>query len=339
MKRILLLVLISNLFLNCSRDKVDKEQSSQALTTDFLISWNDLENKQRILSFVSAATDPEDPGFIKTEDRIAVFDNDGTLWTEKPIYNHVFGVFQRFEQAVKQHPEILQDSVYLALNEFIKTNDKSELSIFMKELQEEKYNEIVGQVFGKAFEGISVEDFADWNKTYYHEWKHPVFKKTLSSLTYQPMLEFISLLQANDFKVFIFTADEGAFLKLYSKELYNVDPEHVFGTATMLEYKDGQLYRTSKGGFLNNWENKAKLIYQIVGKRPVVAAGNSNGDFHMLQYINSGKNNHLSLLIHHTDSIREFSYDSHTEHVLPYALKNNYVVIDMEKDWKTIFKQ
>lgn len=302
-----------------------------------LASWADNHSKSRILDFVFNAVDPESEGYIEPADRIAVFDNDGTLWTEKPVYNHVFGVFSMFEELVKTDPEILEDSAYMTLNEFIKTNDKRELQFYMKELHEQKYDEIVGQLFGKAFQGMTVEEFAQWNKTFYEGWKHPQLGTSLSNLTYKPMVELISLLQRNDFRVFIFTADEGAFLKLYSEELYNIPPENVFGTATKLDYKEGVLYRTDQGAYLNNWDNKAKLIYQVTGKQPVLAAGNSNGDFHMLQYVNTQEKPHLTILVHHTDSIREFSYDSHTDQVLPYAQENNYLIVDIENDWKQVF--
>lgn len=325
------------LFLFSCSTKTQKEEADTTEGTFPLASWNDTQSKKRILSFVNAATNPDDPGYIKVENRIAVFDNDGTLWTEKPIYNHVFGVFKRFEQAVELNTEILDDPVFSALDEFIKTQDKSKLAIFMKEIKEEKYNEVVGQIFGKAFEGMTVDEFSEWNTSYYQDWKHPVLKKGVGNLTYQPMKELITLLQENEFKVYIFTADEGAYLKLFSKELYNVNPENVFGSTVKLDYKEGELYRTAEGALLGNWDNKAKLIYHITGKRPVFAAGNSNGDFHMLQYINSGENPNLSILIHHTDSIREFQYDSHTDKVLPYAVENDYLIVDIAKDWDVVF--
>lgn len=337
MKNFLIISLVSVFILSCSsKTKKDKQTSTDQKTQD-LVSWNDNANKNRVLSFINGATNPNDPGFISIENRIAVFDNDGTLWTEKPIYNHVFGVFKRFEQAVELNPEILDDPVFLALDEFIKTQDKSKLAIFMKEIKEEKYNEVVGQIFGKAFEGMTVNEFSEWNTSYYKEWKHPVLKKGVRNLTYQPMKELITLLQENEFKVYIFTADEGAYLKLFSKELYNVNPENVFGSTVKLDYKEGKLYRTAEGALLGNWDNKAKLIYHITGKRPVFAAGNSNGDFHMLEYVNTSKTPHLSMLIHHTDSIREFKYDAHTDKVLPYAYKRDYLIVNMAKDWKTIF--
>lgn len=306
--------------------------------TSALPSWGAGDHRDQILAFVDDISDVNSPNFVPAEDRIAVFDNDGTLWCEKPLYPHFFVLFNQVEKKIKLDPTLKNQEPYKSLHNFIATKDPRSLAYFVEAYEKGEFNFIVGQLMGVPFEGMSPEEFSKEMHSFYNTWKHPKFNTDLDGLTYQPMKELVNLLKQNDFKVYIFTADEGAFLKLYSQELYGILPEHVHGTDVEMNYQEGQLFRTDQGQYLDNWDAKARKIFQILGKQPILAAGNSNGDFEMLQYTTtSNPYNSLSIMIHHTDSIREFKYDSHTERVLPYARKNGYVVVDMEKDWITIF--
>ncbi|QZT37358.1 haloacid dehalogenase-like hydrolase [Halosquirtibacter xylanolyticus] len=313
------------------------EQKQPVEPSADLASWNDNKVKKRIVEFVNKVTTPGSDTFVPIEDRIAVFDNDGTLWSEKPLYSHFYGVFYRVEQLIKEHPEKVNEEPFKSLHQFILSKSMKDLHFFMEEYKEGKMLDIVGQLMGSAFSGMKVEEYEMWNRTFFSKWRNNKLDRTIFQMTYQPMKELIDFLKKSGFKVYIITADEGDFLKLFSRELYGVDPSHVFGTTTALKYDEGILYRTSKGQYVNNWDGKPRLIKQAIGKRPIVAAGNSNGDFHMLEYTHKGEGQTLSILIHHTDAKREFQYDGHTDKVLPYAHKNGYVVVDMQQDWANVF--
>jgi phosphoglycolate phosphatase-like HAD superfamily hydrolase len=303
-----------------------------------LDSWNDGENKQRILEFVQKVTLPGTDDFVPVDQRIAVFDNDGTLWCEKPLYPHFFSLFYQVEKRIEEEPALKSQEPFKSLHAFIKSKDKHDLAYFMGLLQEGEFNSIVGQLMGSAYEGMSPQEFEKSLEDFYASWKHPRFDTGLQGLTYLPMKELIDLLHENEFKVYIFTADEGAFLKLYSQELYGIPPERVHGTDILMDYNEGELIRTDQGQYLNNWDGKARKIYQIIGKQPILSAGNSNGDFDMLQYANTNNpNTHLEIMVYHTDDIREYSYDSHTDNILPYGLENDYLILDMKRDWAKIF--
>ncbi|MBB6459449.1 HAD family hydrolase [Flammeovirga kamogawensis] len=327
MKNIIFLFIIPLVISSCSN-------SSQQ---ENLKSWNNINSKKEIVQFVNNITNPNSDQFIPIKDRIAVFDNDGTLWSEKPLYSHFYGVFARVEERIKEDPTLAQKEPFKSLHQFIITKDIKNLGYFMNQLEKGEFNPIVGELMGAPYDGMTVTEFNEWNKKFFKTWKNPIKNKTINELTYLPMKELITYLQKNDFKVYIFTADEGDFLKLFSEDLYNIPAKNVFGSSTALKYKNGQLYRTSKGRYVDNWGNKAALIHQTIGKKPIFAAGNSNGDFEMLEYVNNQSKPHMSLLIHHTDEQREFKYDKHTEKVLPYAKKHNYNIIDMKKDWSKIY--
>lgn len=306
--------------------------STQA--ADPLSSWNDTATKQAIVDFVKAVTDRNSRSYVEPEDRIATFDNDGTMWNEKPTYIHVFAVLDRFKEQMKADPSLAKKEPYKAVA-------KKDLGYFVGLVEHGKFLEVVGDLMGVPFEGMTTTEFEDWNRNWLKTWKHPRFGVGYQDLIYQPMVELFDYLRANDFKVYLCTADEGAFLQLVSKELYGVPSEQVLGSAVKLKYsaEDGApvLARTGKGAFLNNWDGKPRLIFQTLGKRPILAGGNSNGDLHMLQYVAEQNRRSLSLLVHHTDGQREYKYNKHTEKVLPLAKKESWTVIDMKNDWKTIF--
>lgn len=306
--------------------------SSTSAADSRLSSWHEGAAKQSIVNFITAVTTVGDDRYVAPADRIAVFDNDGTLWTEKPLYIHFYGVLAQMQAQMKGDPFLRTREPYRSVAE----KDKG---YFVELYENAAYDSLAGQLFGVPFGGYTGEQYADWFRTFLDGFKHPKFGVGVEGLIYQPMLELIRYLEANDFKVYIFTADEGDFLRLVSEELYGIPPERVQGTSVrsefVIENGDPLLVRSYRLQHLNNWDGKPRLIQSVIGKKPVFAAGNSNGDQHMLQY--TALSGGMSVLVHHTDEEREFAYDSHTEKVMPLAKEEGWIVVDMKSDWRQVF--
>ena len=235
----------------------------------------------------------------------------------------------RFKELLKENPS-------LAVKEPYKSVKDKDLSYFMKYFQNEEWLPLVGDLMGVPYAGMTPEAFNQWNKNWLAEWRHPKYKTGYKNLIYQPMVELIKYLQSNEFKVFVVTADEAAFLQPISQELYGIPSEMVIGTSVKLAYnEDGKITRTAEGKFLDNWDYKPRQIWDRIGKQSVFAAGNSNGDYHMLQWVS--KSGGFALMVHHTDGDREDQYDKNTEKVIPMMKNEGETIVDMKKDWKTIF--
>jgi len=301
-----------------------------------LPSWNEGTTKTAILEFVAAVTDKTSKNYVIPADRIATFDNDGTLWCEKPLYTHLFANIDRFKGLIKANPELAKHQPYKAIS-------TKNLDYFLDLFEQGEIDTIVSDLFGVPFEGMTTDEFADWNRKWMSTWRHPRFNRPVSQLTYQPMVELVHYLQENDFQVHIFTADEGAFVKLVSQKLYRIPPEMAHGSSVALEYdgrgKTAKLIRTREAHYLDNWDAKPRLIFQSIGKRPIFAAGNSNGDLHMLQYVSQQEGPSMSVLVHHTDAEREYAYNKHTDKVMTQGQKDGWTVVDMKDDWKIVFPE
>lgn len=299
---------------------------------DPLPGWNDVASKQAIVGFVQSVTEKGGKAYVPPEDRIATFDNDGTLWVEKPLYIHLLGVFAHMKEQMKADPSLKERQPYKA----VATKD---MGYFMAMFENAAFETVGSQLMGVPFGGMTHAQYDAWAEKFLSEFKHPKFKVGVEGLIYQPMVELINYLEANDFTVYIFTADEGAFLRLAATELYGLPPSRVQGTSMRSEFiaENGkaELVRTYRMAYLDNWDGKPRLIDQVIGKKPIFAAGNSNGDQHMLQY--AALNGGMSVLVHHTDGIREYQYDKHTDKVMPLAKKEGWTVIDMKSDWKRVF--
>lgn len=299
---------------------------------DPMPSWNEVASKQAIIAFVNGVTQKGSSTYVAPEDRIATFDNDGTLWVEKPMYTHFLAVFQHMKLQMVADPSLKEREPYRSVA-------SKDMSYFLGLYEDAAFASIVGQLLGVPFGGMTSEQYNAWGRKFLAEFRHPKLKVGVEGLVYKPMVELIHYLEANEFSVYIFTADEGAFLRLAATSLYGLPPSRVMGTSIRSEWsvqKDKpQLVRSYRMEHLNNWDGKPRLIQQTIGKPPIFAAGNSNGDQHMLQY--AALSGGMSVLVHHTDGEREFAYTKHTDKVMPLAQKEGWTVIDMQQDWKTIF--
>ena len=301
---------------------------------DPLPSWNDTAPKKAIVAFVEKVTTKGSPDYVVPAERIAVFDNDGTLWCEQPMYFQAFFVFDRIKQMAPQHPEWKDQEPFASV---LKDDVKTALAGGEKAL--------VGMLMA-AHSGMTTGEFeksvTDWLATA----KHPVTGKPFTSMVYQPMLELLAYLRANDFKTFIVSGGGIEFMRPWTEKVYGIPPEQVVGSSGGLKYelRDGTpvIVKLPELVLNDDKEGKPVGIQRHIGRRPIAAFGNSDGDFQMLEWTTSGKGKRLGMIVHHTDAEREAAYDreSHIGRLdkgLDEAPKRGWTVIDMKTDWKTIY--
>lgn len=331
LKTVLILVIITTFF-NCKGEK--KEQVSTITeAVDPLPSWNDSASKQAIISYVVDVTNTESENFIPIADRISTFDNDGNLWGEQPAYFQLFFAIDRVKAMAPEHPEWKNQQPFKAILE----NDMSALAKQgMKGLME---------LIMTTHAGMTTDEFTaivkDWVKTA----KHPTKNVGFDKMIYQPMVELLQYLRANDFKTYIVSGGGLDFMRAIVTETYGIPEEQIIGSRikTKFEYNNGnpKIIRTAGLDYNDDKEGKPLNIQKIIGKKPVFASGNSDGDLQMLQWTASNTHKSFMLYLHHTDSIREWAYDrdSHIGRLdkgLDQANKDGWTVIDMAKDWKLI---
>ena len=306
--------------------------ASSQTAADPLKSWNEGATKTDIIDFVAAVSDASSDKFVAAEDRIAVFDNDGTLWVEKPLYTHAYAAFAELKRQIKADPTLLKREPW-------KSVASKDFGYFEQLYATAEYETLASQLFAAPFGGMSSDDYAAWGREFVANFKHPKLGVGVDALIYQPMVELINYLEENEFTVYIFTADEGAFLRLVAEDLYGIPPERVFGTSVreefVIENEKPALVRTYRVDHLNNWDGKPRLIQKVLGRTPLFAAGNSNGDQQMLQ--NTALSGGMSIVVRHTDADREFAYDKHTDKVMPLAKHEDWVVVDMARDWNQVW--
>ncbi len=304
---------------------------------DPLPSWNDGDTKTAIISFVDSVTAEGSAAYVEADGRIATFDNDGTLWVEQPMYTQLAFAFDRVRAMADEHPEWKTTQPFQAVLE----DDMETLG----EAGEKGLLEIVAATHS----GMSTEDFErtamDWLATA----KHPKFDRPYTDLVYQPMIELIDYLQDNDFKTFIVSGGGIEFMRPWTEEVYNIPPEQVVGSSITTEFKlvDGMpmLMRTDKIDFIDDKAGKPVGINSHIGRRPIAAFGNSDGDLEMLQYTTIGADApRLGAFVHHTDADREYAYDRKSpfgklDKGLDAAAENGWLLIDMKEDWKTVFPE
>ncbi len=304
------------------------------LAQDLLPSWNDTAPKKAIVAFVEKVTKQGGADFVPTAERIAVFDNDGTLWSEQPMYFQAFFIFDRIKELAPQHPEWAEKEPFASV---LKGDVKSALAGGEKFLIE---------MAMATHAGMNTEEFekivSDWITTA----KHPKTGKLYTEMVYQPMLEVLTYLRANGFKTFIVSGGGIEFMRPWAEKVYGVPPEQVIGSSikTKYEVRAGKpvIIRLPELNFIDDKAGKPVGIHQHIGRRPIFATGNSDGDFQMLEWTTSGAGSRFGMLIHHTDAEREWAYDrdSHVGRLdkgLDEAQARGWVVVDMKADWKAVF--
>lgn len=308
--------------------------SADLVAADPLPSWNDGPTKSAIINFVTKTTTQGGADFVPVPERIATFDNDGTLWCEHPMYVQLFFALDRVKDLAPRHPDWK-----------LKLPFKAILDGDMKGVMEAGERGMV-EIVMASHAGMGTEDFEkivkDWLKTA----RHPRFKRPFTELVYQPMLELMAYLRANGFKTYIVSGGGVEFMRPWTEKVYGIPPEQVVGSSikTKYEMRDGKpmLFRLPELNFIDDKAGKPIGINEFIGRRPIMAFGNSDGDFEMLQWTTAGSGPRFGLIVHHTDAEREYAYDRHTlfgrlDKALDEAPKQGWTVVDMKKDWKTIF--
>ena len=307
---------------------------STSFAADVLPSWQDTAPKQSIVTFVEKVTREGSPDFVPVAERIATFDNDGCLWAEQPMYFQLFFAIDRIKALAPQHPEWKEKEPFASL---LKGDMKAALAGGEASLV---------QIVMATHAGLTTEEFekavSDWIATA----KHPQTGKRFSEMVYQPMLELLAYLRANGFKTFIVSGGGIEFMRPWTESVYGIPPEQVVGSSGGLKYelRDGKpvLVKLPEIALNDDKEGKPIGIQRHIGRRPVMAFGNSDGDFQMLEWTTSGPGPRFGLLVHHTDAEREYAYDR-TSHIgkldkgLDAAAAKGWTVVSMKDDWKTIF--
>ncbi|GJM30871.1 MAG: haloacid dehalogenase [Cyclobacteriaceae bacterium] len=310
------------------------EQEAAAENTDPLPSWNEGNTKSAIISYVADVTNAASTSFIPVPDRIATFDNDGTLWSEQPVYFQLFFAMDRIKSLSADHPEWKNQQPYQAVLE----NDVKTLSTQgMKGLME---------IIMASHAGITTDEFETTVKDWVATAKHPTKNRPFTELIYQPMLELLQYLRDNEFKTFIVSGGGIEFMRPWVESVYEIPKDQVVGSSikTQYHYNNGSpiIERLPEMDFIDDREGKPVAINRFIGRKPVMAAGNSDGDLQMLQWTDSNNLTSLQLYVHHTDSVREWSYDRESrigkfDKGLDEAHEKGWTVIDMQNDWKVIY--
>ncbi len=301
---------------------------------DPLPSWNDGASKRAIVSFVEAVTREGSAEFVPVAERIAVFDNDGTLWSEQPIYFQLQFALDRVKAMAPEHPEWNGKPPFQAVLD----GDTTALVASGKE-----------GLFGlllATHTGMTADEFQETA----HEWlasaRHPRFDRRYDELIYQPMLELLAYLRDNDFQTWIVSGGGIEFVRAFCLARYGIPPEQVVGSSVRarFELRDGTpvLVKLAEVNFIDDGPGKPVGIHQHVGRRPIAAFGNSDGDLEMLQWTAAGEGKRLAVLVHHTDAEREWAYDRESHigrlgRALDEAASHDWTVVDMRQDWKVIY--
>jgi len=302
--------------------------------TDPLPSWNDTAPKKAIIAFVEKVTKDGTSDFVPVDQRIATFDNDGTLWIEQPMYVQLAFMIDRVKELAPKHPEWKTTQPF-----------KGVLEGDMKAVAATG-NKGLDQLMAATHSGMTVEEFekivTDWLATA----QQPKFKRPYTQCVYQPMLELLAYLRANGFKTFIVSGGGIEFMRPWTEKVYGIPPEQVVGSSlkTRFEIVDGkpELLRLPEINFIDDKEGKPVGINQYIGRRPIAAFGNSDGDQQMLEWTAAGNGPRFMLLVHHTDAEREYAYDRQSsmgrlDKALDEANQKGWTVVDMKNDWKVIF--
>ena len=333
------LMIVSAIIGSCSAPTVRTNASSSAAPVSVkaasaLPSWAEGPTKSAIIQFVQDVTKQGGPHYVRPEERIATFDNDGTLWVEYPMYTQVLFAFDRVKELAPQHPEWKTTQPFKAL---LEGDMKTVGASGMKGLME---------ILMATHSGMTATEFDEMVSKWLATNKQSKFKRLYTECVYQPQLELLTYLRANGFKTFICSGGGMAFMRPISEKTYGIPPEQVVGSSVVAEFqvKDGKpaLVRMPKIDFINDKAGKPVGIYQHIGRRPILAFGNSDSDMQMIEYTMAGEGRRIGLFVHHTDADREYAYDrnSHVgtlDKALDQADAMGWIIVDMKKDWKDVF--
>jgi phosphoglycolate phosphatase-like HAD superfamily hydrolase len=305
-----------------------------ARAADPLPSWNDGAAKQAIIDFVARVTKPGSPDFVAPAERIATFDNDGTLWVEQPMYVQLFFALNRVKALAPKHPDWkTQEPFASVLKDDVKTalagGEKAIVDLIMA-----------------THTGNTTDEFAAIVEEWLATARHPTTKRPFTDMVYQPMLEVLAHLRENGFKTFIVSGGGIDFMRPWTERVYGIPPEQVVGSSVKTSFEmrgdTPVLVRLPKVNFIDDKAGKPVGINEHIGRRPILAFGNSDGDLEMLQWTTAGSGPRLGLIVHHTDAKREWAYDRHSaigklSEALDQAPARGWVVVDMKQDWKVIY--
>ena len=308
--------------------------AAPARAGEFLPSWNDGPARARIVEFVQQVTDPTSRSYVPPAERIAVFDNDGTLWSEQPVYFQLAFVVDRVRAIAPQHPEWQAEEPFKSLL----AGDLAAVAA--------SGEEGIARLVASTHAGMSVDEFraivAQWLATA----RHPRFKRPYTDLVFVPMQELLVYLRANGFRTFIVSGGGVDFMRVLSERAYGIPPEQVIGStlATRYEVVDGKpvIVRLPKIEFVDDQAGKPIGINRSIGRRPILAAGNSDGDLQMLEYTTGASGPRLGLIVHHDDAEREYAYDRQSsigrlDKALDAAAQRGWIVVSMKSDWNRVY--
>jgi phosphoglycolate phosphatase-like HAD superfamily hydrolase len=306
-----------------------------AYAQDPLSSWNDGPAKKSITEFVAKVTKEGSPDFVPPEERIATFDNDGTLWCEQPMYFQLLFALDRVKELAPQHPEWKTKEPFASL---LKGDMKGALA---------GGEHTILEIIVATHAGMTTAEFEQIVKEWIATAKHPKFKRPYTECVYQPMVELLAYLRANGFKTFIVSGGGIEFMRPWTEKVYGIPPEQVVGSSikTKYEMRDGKpvLMRLPEMNFIDDKTGKPVGINSHIGRRPIAAFGNSDGDQQMLEWTQAGSGGRLMMLVHHDDAVREFAYGAESkigtfsDALMAEAKKDGWIIISMKDDWKKIF--
>lgn len=308
--------------------------NAQAQNADPLPSWADGAAKQAIVGFVSKVTRENSPSFVPVSERIATFDNDGTLWAEQPMYFQLLFALDRLKVLAPQHPEWSSQEPFASL---LKGDVKGALA---------GGDRAILEIVMTSHAGMTTDEFTAIVKDWIATARHPLTRLPYTEMVYQPMLEVLAYLRANGFKTFIVSGGGVEFMRPWTQAVYGIPPEQVVGSSIKTEFqmRDGKpvLVRLPQVNFIDDKTGKPVGINQYIGRRPIIAFGNSDGDLQMLQWTTAAAGPRLGVLVHHTDARREWAYDRKSsvgqlDKALDEASVQGWTVVDMKQDWKVIY--
>ncbi|MHC1948705.1 haloacid dehalogenase-like hydrolase [Bradyrhizobium sp. UFLA06-06] len=306
-----------------------------AQPVDPLPSWSDGAAKSAIVDFVARVTTQGGRDFVPPAERIATFDNDGTLWTEQPFYFQLAFAFDRVKAMAPEHPDWKTRQPFKAL---LEKDTKALAASGEKGLL---------QIVAATHAGMTTDTFANSVRDWLATARHPRFNRPYDSLVYQPMLELLAYLRANGFKTFVVSGGGVEFMRPWMEKVYGIPPEQVVGSSGVVKFQiapDGKpvLMKQAKVEFIDDGPGKPVGINRFIGRRPIFAFGNSDGDLQMLQWTVAGSGARFAGIVHHTDEVREYAYDRQSkvgklDKALDEAAQRGWTVVDMKQDWKVVF--